>query len=199
MPVRSLAPLLASALLLALATSARAEGAGAPPPEPGPTALRVVGPDGSPETLPPAAPRSDVERYCENIANPALDARNALQLRKLEEAEAAVAARIAELEAKRAEVQGWLAERKSFLEETSETMLAIYAGMRPDAAAAQLAGLQRPVAASLVARLKPRQASAVLAEMPAAVASELGALIAAKTDRSAAAEPAGTPGPEQSL
>lgn len=190
-------PLLALAVvaLPMLAAPARAEEAPAAPPPPGPTAVRVVGADGTPQTLPPAPPQSDVQRYCANIADPALDARNALQLRKLGEAEAQVSAKIDELERKRAEVQSWLAERKGFLDSTSDTMLAIYAAMKPDAAAAQLAGLDREVAASLVARLKSRQASAILTEMPANVAAELGALIVSKTDRTASSGPQ----PDQSL
>ena len=178
-----------------LALPARAEETAAQAPPPGPTAVRVVGADGTPQTLPPPEPQSDVQRYCANLADPALDARNALQLRKLGEAEGAVTAKIDELERKRAEVQQWLEERKSFLEATSDTMLSIYSTMKPDAAAAQLAGLERSVAASLVARLKSRQAGAILAEMPANVAAELGALIVSKTDRTASSGPQ----PDQSL
>ena len=160
----------------------------APPITPGPAKLRVIGPDGTEASVAPPAPQSDVQRYCTNISDPALDARNALQLAQIKDAETLLSQRIDELEAKREEVEKWMNERKAFIDSTSETMLQIYSAMKPDAAAAQLAGMERPAAASLLARLKSRQASAILAEMPAAVASELGTIITEKTDRAAQAD-----------
>ncbi len=136
--------------------------------------------------MPVAAPMTDTDRYCTNIANPALDARNALQLAEIKEAEGEISAKIDELEAKRAEVEKWLGERRDFIESTSDIVIGIYSGMKPDAAAAQMAALDRSVAASLLTRLKPRQAGSILAEMPAPVASELAALIVMKTDRASA-------------
>ncbi|WP_062014276.1 MotE family protein [Aureimonas sp. AU4] len=183
-----------TALTLALAAllgtvPVRAEeaagGASAAAPPATPAKVRVVGPDGQAVAPADPAPMTDVQRYCANIADPALDARNALQLKKVQDAEAQLSERIAQLEAKRQEVQGWIAERKAFLESTTGIMTDIYAAMKPDAAAAQLAGLDRPVAASLLTRLKSRQASAILAEMPAPVAAELADLIVRKTDRAA--------------
>jgi flagellar motility protein MotE (MotC chaperone) len=152
----------------------------------GPAKLRVVGPDGK-QSSAEVAPRSDVQNYCSNIADPALDQRNALQLAKLKDAEGQVSAKIDELEAKRQEVQSWLADRKAFMDSTSDIMISIYSGMKPDAAASQLAGLDRPVAAALLARLKSRQASAILAEMPAPIAAEISRVIIEKTDRSSLA------------
>ncbi|MET0258503.1 MAG: MotE family protein [Burkholderiales bacterium] len=152
----------------------------------GPAKVNVVGPDGTPATAAPA-PRSDVQNYCSNIADPALDQRNALQLARLKDAETQVSAKIDELEAKRQEVQSWLADRKAFMDSTSDIMISIYSGMKPDAAASQLAGLDRPVAAALLARLKSRQASAILAEMPAPIAAEISRVIIEKTDRSSLA------------
>ncbi len=150
-----------------------------------PAKLRVIGPDGK-EVVPPEVPMTDAERYCTNIANPALDARNAAQLAEIKKAEDEISAKIDELDAKRAEVEKWLGERRDFIESTSDIVIGIYSGMKPDAAAAQMAALERPVAASLLTRLKPRQASAILAEMPAPVASELAGLIVKKTDRASA-------------
>ncbi|WP_062209651.1 MotE family protein [Aureimonas sp. AU12] len=186
---------LAAASLLALAAAfpARAEekpGGEAPPVLP-PQTVRVVGPDGQAPVV-AAVPATDVENYCRNIADPALDQRNALQMVKLKEAEGLVTAKIDELETKRREVQDWLVERKAFMDSTSSVMIDIYAAMKPDAAAAQLAGLDRPVAAALLARLKSRQASAILSEMPAPVAAEIGRLIVQKTDRAAVAGAAPT-------
>ncbi len=173
-------------LVLGSGSALAEEGAAAAPSPPaGPAKVRVIGEDGK-EVVPPVVQMTDVERYCANISNPALDARNALQLQDIKQAEGEITAKIDELDAKREEVEKWLNERRSFIESTSNIVIDIYAGMKPDAAAAQLAGMERPVAASLLTRLKSRQASAILAEMPAPVASELTALIVQKTDRASA-------------
>jgi len=184
--------LLAAAVLLAGVPAGAEESsrgdapaAAAPAMPAAPARVRIVGPDGQAVPAAEPAPMSDVQRYCANIADQALDARNALQLKKVQEAETELSARIDQLDAKRAEVEGWIAERKAFLDSTAGIMTDIYAAMKPDAAAAQLAGLERPVAASLLTRLKSRQASAILSEMPAPVAAELADLIVRKTDRAA--------------
>lgn len=144
--------------------------------------VRVIGAKGDDSTVAPVQ-LSDVERYCGNIADPAREARTALQTERLNELQTQVDARIDELETKRAEYQAWIEERRAFLESTSSIMLDIYASMRPDAAAAQLAGIDREAAASIVAKLKARQASAILAEMPAPVAAELATMIVNRVER----------------
>lgn len=183
------AALLAGALLLAGVHGAAAAGGGSEPAAPPPTTnkLRVIGADGTEASVPVQA-TTDVQRYCSNISDPALDARNALQLAKVKEAEDQLSARIEELEAKQREVETWLAARKEFIDSTSETMINIYSGMKADAAAGQLAGMERPMAAALLARLKSRQASAILSEMPAPVAAEIANIITQKTDRAAQAD-----------
>ncbi|WP_210318574.1 MotE family protein [Aureimonas endophytica] len=183
-PTRS-SPLVAvSALLLGLSvTTAFAEKAekneGPPPPDQ--SAVRVIGSDGKP--VPPPEPGSEVERYCSAIADPAREARIAVQQKKLKDLEAQVDARIDELEKKRADYQTWLKERQVFLDSVSDTMLNIYAKMKPDAAAAQLAAVDRPTAAALLVKLNARTASAILAEMSAPIAAELGNLIVEKTTK----------------
>lgn len=154
--------------------------------------VRVIGVDGTEQSVAPAV-RSDVERYCTAIADPAREARDALQTQRLRELEAQIDERIDELEAKRAEHQEWLDKREAFLNSTSSIMLDIYATMRPDAAAAQLAGLDREAAASIIANLRSRQASAIMTEMPANVASELAGLIVKRTDRASELETAAVP------
>ena len=62
-------------------------------------------------------------------------------------------------------------------------MVDIYAKMKPDAAASQLASIDREMAASVLTKLKSRTASAILSEMPPDVASELAALIVKKTSK----------------
>lgn len=170
--------LLAGATLLSATSFAAGEGA-LNLPETRDT-VRVVGSDGTEQSVAPPA-LSDAERYCAAIVDPARDARTLHQTEQLQALEAQIDARIDELEAKRAEYQDWLDKRQAFLDSTSPIVLDIYATMRPDAAAAQLAGLDREAAAAILAKLKSRQASAILTEMPAPVAAEVAALIVERT------------------
>lgn len=171
-------------IVLSASLAHAAEGGGDKPteaPPPDQSAVRVIGADGKP--LAPPEPGSDVERYCSAITDPAREARIAIQQKKLKELEGQIETRIDELEKKRAEYQVWLKERQDFLNSTSDIMTEIYSKMKPDAAAAQLVAVDRPAAASVLARLKSRAASAILAEMPAPVAAEIGNLIVAKTSK----------------
>ena len=154
----------------------------APAAEAEPRKVRIIGADGAPAAT-QAPVLSDVERYCTNIADPAKDARAALQTKRLQELEAEVGKKVDELEAKRKEYQDWLQQRQAFIESTSSIMLDIYTGMKPDAAALQLAGIDRQTAASLIAKMKPRTASAIMAEIPAPVAAEITRVIVQKTNK----------------
>lgn len=153
-----------------------------------PKKVRVIDDTGGAAAV--EVPLTDVQRYCTNIADPAKDARAALQAKRLQDLEAEVSRKIDELEGKRREYQDWLGQRQAFFDSTSTIMLDIYAKMKPDAAAAQLAGLDRTAAASLLAKLKPRAASAILAEMPPPAAAAIGKIIGQKTSKPADAVPA---------
>ena len=76
-----------------------------------------------------------------------------------------IAKRIALLEAKTAEYQKWLARRDEFSKKAQRDRVRIYARMRPDAAAVQLAALDEETAAAVLTKLEPRAASAILNEM----------------------------------
>ena len=117
------------------------------------------------------------EDYCANIANPAADARFAWQKKTLTDMEQEIAKRIAMLEEKTAEYQKWLARRDEFSQKASETVLRIYARMRPDAAAVQLASLDEETAAAVLTKLEPRIASLILNEMEPNQAVRLTATI----------------------
>ncbi|AWN37620.1 MotE family protein [Methylobacterium radiodurans] len=111
--------------------------------------------------------------YCAGIADAAADARFAWQKEQLSALERDVEARIAKLEAKRAEYEEWLARRNAFLAKADEGVVALYAKMRPDAAAPQLATMPEDAAAAILSKLNARAASAILAEMEAARAAGL--------------------------
>jgi flagellar motility protein MotE (MotC chaperone) len=69
--------------------------------------------------------------------------------------------------------------REAFRKLAEETIVDIYARMRPDAAAVQLAALDAETAAAVLVRLNPRVASAIMAEMDTPRAVDLAAMIAA--------------------
>ncbi|WP_051357061.1 MotE family protein [Azorhizobium doebereinerae] len=111
--------------------------------------------------------------YCRNIANTASDARFARQAAALAAMEKEIEARIAQLEAKRAEYQDWLQRRETFLKKADESLIAVISQMRPDAAAAQISVMADEAAAAVLAKLNPRSASAILNEMEPARAASL--------------------------
>ena len=122
----------------------------------------------------PSEPVADnATLYCRNIANAAADARYARQVDSIAAMEKALDERIAELEKKRAEYEDWVKRREDFLDHADQSVVAIYAQMRPDAAAQQIAIMDEEAAAGILSRLSPRTASAILNEMDAATAAHL--------------------------
>ncbi|KPQ12474.1 MAG: hypothetical protein HLUCCO17_02580 [Saliniramus fredricksonii] len=113
----------------------------------------------------PAEQASDQLRYCEAIHDSAREARAAWQAQALLEIEARIEARLEDLARERAAYEDYLARREDFLRRAEEGVIEIYARMRPDAAAAQLAVMDNPTASAVIAKLNPRQASAILNEM----------------------------------
>ena len=126
-------------------------------------------------------------QFCANIADAAADARFSLQKQALADMEKEIESRIKVLEAKRAEYEEWLRRRNEVLVKADETVVSIYARMRPDAAALQLTNMDEEIAAAVIARLNPRVASAVLNEMEPARAAQLANVItdAPKRDKNA--------------
>jgi flagellar motility protein MotE (MotC chaperone) len=134
-----------------------------------------VKPEAKPETA--AIKGAAAQEYCTNIANAAADARFVWQKKVIAEMEQELAKRMTAMEEKAAELQKWLARREEFSKKANETLLRIYARMRPDAAAVQLAALDEETAASLLVRLEPRTASLILNEMEPGQAVRLTATI----------------------
>lgn len=123
-------------------------------------------------------PNETAAAYCTNLADAAADARFALKLARLREAESAIEERLAALEAKRAEYEDWLSKREQFLSLAEDGLVAIYSGMRPDAASEQLAEMDEITAAAVLAKVQPRIASAILNEMRAPKAARLATIVA---------------------
>ncbi len=133
----------------------------------------------SPKPIPPAAAPAEAEvaQFCGNVADPAMDARLAWQMKELEKAETRLRERIAEVEAKRAEYEKWMALRDEFLKKAEASMVEIYSRMRPEAAATHIAGMSDETAAAVLAKLSPKNSSAIFNEMDSARAAHLADLL----------------------
>ncbi|PZO81796.1 MAG: hypothetical protein DI629_02830 [Mesorhizobium amorphae] len=137
------------------------------------TPVRVVGEPGA------VATATDAERFCENIADSARDRRYAIQTEELRKLQGEIDARMAALEAKRREYQGWLERREAFLAKAEDGVVKIYKTMKPDAAAERLAELKAELAAAILMKLESRKAATILNEMETKRAAVLTAVMAA--------------------
>jgi flagellar motility protein MotE (MotC chaperone) len=138
--------------------------------------------DGKPK---PAAPPLDknvdagVSRYCANVAPIAAEARIAWETRHLDELDAQIKQRIADLEKAEADTRDWVSKRDALLNSASDDVVAIYGKMEPEAAAAQIAAMDESIAVSILHKLKVGAASSILDQMEAARAARLTGLILA--------------------
>ena len=121
---------------------------------------------------------AEVGLYCANIRDAAHEARVGWQAQSLLAIEARIEARMRELADLRADYEEWLARRQEFLRRAEDGVIDIYARMRPDAAAAQLASMDNETAGAVIARLNPRQSSAILNEMEPGRAAQLTKTVA---------------------
>lgn len=167
------------ALLLWAGTAIAAPQAGDPAPAaasaaaPAPAqAARSAGPEIDPAAIP------DVRKYCTSVATAANEARFSWQTSKLNELEGRLKDKIKELEAKQAELQGWIEKRQEIEKKAGEKLVDIYGKMRPETAASQISSLDDDMAAAVLAKLGPRQASAIFNEIPADRAAKLAGIIA---------------------
>ncbi|MCK1736083.1 MotE family protein [Bradyrhizobium sp. 138] len=154
-----------------------------PAPAAAPAPTRPAKPGSVPVPPKPAPPQAavstdnDVALFCSNVADNAVDARLAWQLKELEKAESLLRERIAEVEAKRAEYERWMALRDDFLKKAEASVVEIYSRMKPEAAATQIAGMADETAAAVLAKLSPRSSSAIFNEMDTARAAHLADLL----------------------
>ena len=118
-----------------------------------------------------------MKSYCENIADQALDARFLAQKAELTRLEEELAKRTALLEAKKTEYQEWLTRRDEFISKAEANLVKLYAKIKPDAAAPQLAALDEEAAAALLLKLSPKASSAILDQMESGKAARLVSII----------------------
>jgi flagellar motility protein MotE (MotC chaperone) len=120
----------------------------------------------------------EIERFCGNIADAARDRRHANQLKELEALKSDIDARVAQLEAKRVEYEQWMKLRQDFMAQASETVVKIYARMKPDAAAERLVELDPQLAAAIILKLDVKQSGLILGEMERTAVAKLTGIMA---------------------
>jgi flagellar motility protein MotE (MotC chaperone) len=132
----------------------------------------LLSPPVSAQTTPARASASsrenkEMQNLCANIAASIEAERLSRQQKALAEIEDQIKTKLAALEAKEKEVSGRIERLEAFEKKTDESLIAFYAGMKADAAAAQLSELDEDIAAGILLRLKTKSSSAILNEMQA--------------------------------
>lgn len=132
------------------------------------------------QSMPEASPvlSDEIQRFCGNVADAARDRRYVLQTQELEALKAEIDTRVKQLEEKRVEYEKWMTLRQTFMDKASENVVAIYARMRPDAAAERLASMKSDLAAAILLKLEVKQSGQIMNEMEAAAAANLTGIMA---------------------
>ncbi|TPM36960.1 hypothetical protein FJ967_18205 [Mesorhizobium sp. B2-3-4] len=130
-----------------------------------------------------APDQSEIERFCSNIADAARDRRYALQAEELKQLQAGIDQRMKALDEKKAEYESWLKRREVFLARAEDSVVKIYAGMKPDAAAERLAIVNADLAAAILMKLDSRKAGVILNEMDQKAAATLTGIMASAARR----------------
>jgi flagellar motility protein MotE (MotC chaperone) len=120
---------------------------------------------------------SVADQYCHAVLEPAREARYAHQTAELQALSRALDERMAKIETRIGELKEWVARREDFANRTSEQLVSIYSGMRPEAASEQLAKIEESTAAAILSKLTPRVASQILNDMPAERAARLAMIL----------------------
>jgi len=121
--------------------------------------------------------KEDYQKFCANNSDAISDAKFAWQAKTITEMEGQLQLVIDRLEAKKKEYQSWVLRREEFISKMTDALVKIYSTMDPEVAAAQIAIVDYDTAVSIITKLKPREASAILNEMDPVRASQLVKII----------------------
>ena len=124
---------------------------------------------------------SEIARYCGNVAPTAAEARIAFQMKHLLELESQITRQLSELDVKQEDARRWVTKREAMMKSASDDVVAIYAKMPAEAAAARIAALDDNVAAALLSKLTAKVASSILGEMETVKAAKLTSLMTGVT------------------
>ena len=117
--------------------------------------------------------REEIFKYCLNISDAATETRTAVLAKHLKEMGEEVDEKLDQLDKQITVLQGWMVKRQEFLESANDSLIKIFASMRPDAAALQFTEIGPGKAAAIISKLEPGNASAILAEMKPADAAKI--------------------------
>jgi flagellar motility protein MotE (MotC chaperone) len=116
---------------------------------------------------PPGAALKAQRESCANIAAAAEELRLERRRKELAELEKEVSVRLQALEKRQNELRSSLDRLDAFEHKVNESLIGLYSGMKPEAAAAHFAQLDDDVAAALMMNMKAKASSLILAEMDA--------------------------------
>lgn len=122
--------------------------------------------------------RQAIEDYCLSISDAAAERRMATQTAALEKLEKRLEERMSRLTEEKSALEALIAKREEIRNLAKKELVEIYAGMPPEAAAAQMEKLDIRLASSLLRQLKPRQASAILSEVEPELAAQMMRVLA---------------------
>ncbi len=117
------------------------------------------------------------DQYCQAVLEPAREARFAHQAAELKALGKVLDERLVKIDERIAELKEWVARREDFARRTSDQLVTIYSGMRPEAASEQLAKIEESTAAAILSKLAPRVASQILNDMPSDKAARLAMIL----------------------
>lgn len=136
-----------------------------------------------------SATEAEIRQFCTGIADAARDQRYLLQKQELDKLQADVDSRIAILEQRREEYEDWLTRRNEFMKQAEGQLVEIYRKMAPDAAAPQLEEANVLLAAAIIMKLQPRQASLILTEMSPAKAAQVASIMSSAGNPNTSKDP----------
>lgn len=136
-----------------------------------------------------SATEAEIRQFCTGIADAARDQRYLLQKQELDKLQADVDSRIAILEQPREEYEDWLTRRNEFMKQAEGQLVEIYRKMAPDAAAPQLEETNVMLAAAIIMKLQPRQASLILTEMSPAKAAQVASIMSSAGNPNTSKDP----------
>ena len=114
-----------------------------------------------------------IRTYCENNIPNSDEGRRAWQFQQLKELEARIDDKATKLDILRRTVEEMIMSQKKAETRANDVLVALYARMRPDAAAAQMSSMDAGVAGVILSALDPNIASKIVNEMESDVAARI--------------------------
>lgn len=119
----------------------------------------------------------EIKKFCLNLQDPIQQNYFAVQTKKLQALKKELDQRIALLDKKKKEYETWLTKRNEFLNKAKASLINILSKMDPEEAALKLDKIDDLSAASLLLKLKPRIASAIMNNLSPEKAAYLSEII----------------------